>query len=430
MLENTAVQQLIETQIKSAVDQYVQHILADTDWAEQIENRIIKYVQDRILAKFANMSSMPDLVETVKSSVQTLMTQGHVPGVQNYIDQSTIQAVVDRSVETHVSTAIDCLTVDTAWIGKIETLINQTYVRKLAQHLHDVDITAIIGKHIDTGIDRWQDRLLEHFRTKGITDLATKTELTVMDNTVVVESELVSTAATVEKDLTIKGTAIVNNLAVRGTINTDNKSWQILSDHIANKTLTQISEQWRTDMLNQVLDLAKQQGIEFAQVLIEGQPLVNGNKLNTAITDSNIQQLGMLRSLNVTGPVNLNNAVNVVGRRLGINTEQPEMALSIWDEEVGVIAGKFSKQTAFVGTSRATALNIGVNRTPSIEIDADGLTTVKNLRVGRHIYTHAATMPGYSGTRGDIVFNSDPKPSEPFAWQCLGAFRWVPLRSS
>jgi hypothetical protein len=430
MLENAVVQQLIETQIKSAVDQYVQHILADTDWAQEIENRIIKYVQDRILAKFANMSTMPDLIETVKSSVATLMTQGHVPGIQNYIDDTVITSTVDRSVESFVTQTINQLSVDADWLAKIETLINQTYVRKLSERLHDVDITAMIGQHIDRGVDRWQDRLLADFKTRGIADLATKTELTVMDGTVVVESELATTAATVEKDITVKGTAILNNLSVRGTINTDNKSWQILSDHIADKTLAQISDQWRTDMVDQVLTLAKQQGIEFAQVLIQGTPLINGNALNAAITESNIQQLGTLRSLSVAGPVNLNNAVNVVGRRLGINTEQPEMALSIWDEEVGIIAGKFSKQTAFVGTSRATALNIGVNRTPSIEIDTDGLTTVKNLRVGRHIYTHAATMPGYSGTRGDIVFNSDPKPTEPFAWQCLGAFRWVPLRSA
>jgi hypothetical protein len=430
MLENTVVQQLIETQIKSAVDQYVQHILADTDWAQEIENRIVKYVQDRILAKFANMSTMPDLVETVKSSVATLMTQGHVPGIQNYVDDAVITTTVDRSVETFVTRTIDQLSVDPDWLAKIETQINQTYVRKLAERLHNVDITAMIGQHIDNGIDRWQDRLLADFKTRGIVDLATKTELTVMDGTVVVESELASTDVTVEKDIIVKGTAILNNLSVRGTINTDNKSWQLLSDNIADKTLAQLSEQWRAEMTDQVLALAKQQGIEFAQVLIQGTPLINGNALNSAITNSNIQQLGTLRSLSVTGPVNLNNAVNVVGRRLGINTEQPEMALSIWDEEVGVIAGKFSKQTAFVGTSRATALNIGVNRTSSIEIDADGLTTVKNLRVGRHIYTHATTMPGYSGTRGDIVFNSDPKPTEPFAWQCLGAFRWVPLRSA
>lgn len=430
MLENTAVEHLIETQIKSAVDQYVQHILADTDWAQEIETRIMKYVQDRILGKFANMSSMPDLVETVKSSVQTLMTQGHVPGIQNYVDNNVITTTVDRSVESFVIKTIDQLSVDPDWLAKIENLVNQTYTRKLAEKLHDVDITAMIGQHIDHGIDRWRDRLLTDFKTRGIQDLATVTELTVMDGTVVVESELVSNAVTVEKDIVVKGTAVVNNLAVKGTINTDNKAWQVLSDDIADKTLAKISEQWRTDMVDQVLTLAKQQGIEFAQVLIQGTPLINGNELNAAITDTNIQKLGTLRSLSVTGPVNLNNAVNVVGRRLGINTEQPEMALSIWDEEVGVIAGKFSKHTAFVGTSRATALNIGVNRTASIEIDADGLTTVKNLRVGRHVYTHAATMPGYSGTRGDIVFNSDPKPSEPFAWQCLGAFRWVPLRSA
>jgi hypothetical protein len=55
---------------------------------------------------------------------------------------------------------------------------------------------------------------------------------------------------------------------------------------------------------------------------------------------------------------------------------------------------------------------------------------VKNLRVGRHRIVHEAEMPGYSGTKGDIVFNSNPKGDGVWAWQCLGAFRWIPLRTA
>ena len=115
---------------------------------------------------------------------------------------------------------------------------------------------------------------------------------------------------------------------------------------------------------------------------------------------------------------------------MGINTDAPDLALSIWDEEINLSLGKLKSNTAWIGTSRLQDLAIGVNGIASIMVNKEGLVTVKELRLGRHRISHADQVPGWSGTKGDLVINSDPKSEAPFGWICLGTFRWQPLRSA
>jgi len=179
-----------------------------------------------------------------------------------------------------------------------------------------------------------------------------------------------------------------------------------------------------------VLEAAKTQGIEFQDVIVRGMPVVQDGTLNSAIRHSQLESVGTLDRLSVSGDADLATTMHVRNRRVGINTLDPEMALSLWDEEVTVVAGKLKQGHAFLGTARSQNFSLGVNRKPYLEIDAEGLITVKNFRIDRHRVSFAAQVPGYSGTRGDLVFNSDPNDGQPFAWVCLGAFRWQPLRAA
>ena len=105
------------------------------------------------------------------------------------------------------------------------------------------------------------------------------------------------------------------------------------------------------------------------------------------------------------------------------------MALSVWDEEVSIVVGKNKANEAYIGTNRAQGVAIGTNRIPQIEISADGLTRIKQLQVGLHRISHDVKVPGWSGTRGDIVFNSNPNDAV-FAWVCLGQYQWKTLKSA
>ena len=42
--------------------------------------------------------------------------------------------------------------------------------------------------------------------------------------------------------------------------------------------------------------------------------------------------------------------------------------------------------------------------------------------------SHSQQLPGWAGTRGDVVFNSNPQEDAAFAWMCTGNFNWMELK--
>lgn len=402
----------------------------DPLWLAGIEQQIISHVQDRITARFAHATTMPDIISAIKYNVATLFQEGYIPDLKNYVDPALIRSTVEHAVSTMIDRTIDNLVMDPVWLTRVENMLKQQMVLKVLDNFSNLDFEQVVREQIDIGIQKWQDRLRENFSSRGIKDLATDTCLTVTDEGIVASHGIAAKEILIEGDSQFNGTVVVDKLAVLSGMNTDAPGWQPLIDNISSRTLDQINKDWRQDLVGEVLDLARTEGIEFSQVLIDGIPIFEGDQLNSAIKITNIERVGVLKELRVHGAVNLNDSVNVINKRLGINTDSPEMALSVWDEEVSLVAGKLSKDRAYIGTGRGQSLTIGINRVPQIEITADGLTTIKQICIGRHRISHADQVPGGSGTRGDIVFNSNPRPGEPFAWQCLGGFQWQPLRTA
>lgn len=423
MLDTKSLEDLITSQISSAVDRQVEQMIGNENFVQGIESRVDAYLQNRILARFNNISTVPEIIDTIKTSVADLVQRGAVPGIGDYVDQTALRQTVDSSIQQLVQDTIDALVLDPDWLSKIETMINREISRRVLAQLSTVDFHTIVDEQIDSAVGRWQQQNQPH----GISDVASGVELSVLDGAVVIENDLISRALSVEQDAEIKQTLTVKNLALKGSINTDNPSWNELSDKIKSQCLDELNDAWRGTMVREILEISKTQGIEFASVHIEGRPLLSNGQLHSHITSSNLQKVGTLSTLGVSGECDLFNTVAVRNKRLGINTQDPEMALSIWDEEVSIVAGKLNQQQGFIGTSRSQALSIGVNRRPSIDIDSDGAVTLKNLRIGRHRVAFESQVPNYSGTKGDIIFNSDPRADKPFAWVCLGDFKWQAL---
>jgi hypothetical protein len=344
--------------------------------------------------------------------------------------EQQIRSAVDRSMASYVEKVIDELTLDQSWLTKIETLVNQSFMRKFDQSISMLDFDSLVTKHIDLGFQRWKDRLFENFSTHGIVDSATANVLTVSDSGITVTHDVDTDSCNVRQDARVNGTLTVNNLAVLGDVNVDNRSWDSLATAIAEQTLKEIQGEWTTKLVQEVLELSKISGIEFESVKIKGQTLVDGDRLCDTVQRTNIKEVGALKELTVLGETTIYDTVNVSNKRVGINTDRPDMALSVWDEEITISIGKLSAKQGYVGTSRLQNLSIGVNRTGHIEIDTDGLVTIGKLRIGRHCISHADQVPGYAGTKGDIVFNSDPKEHAPFAWVCLGNYRWHPVKGA
>ena len=340
------------------------------------------------------------------------------------IDPGLVKRLVEQAIEDNILSAVQNISSDPAWLARIEHMINQTVVQETMIRLGSMDLNPLIKQRVDENMALFQQTLLTNFTSAGISDLATNCQLTIMDDTTVIDNCLTARNMDVAESITVQ------NLIVKGAINTDNQSWVNLADDISRKTLEKLTKEWNARLVEEVTQQIKDNGISFDQIQVGGESLVNGNRLSNAITESNIQSLGTLRNLTVNGEAKINNTVSVVNKRLGINTESPEMALSVWDEEVSVVIGKNKAKQAYIGTNRDQGLVIGVNRLPQIEIDAAGLTAIKKLQVGLYKISHETQVPGWSGTRGDIVFNSNPGRDRVFAWVCLGAFKWQTLKSA
>jgi len=418
MLDANALQQLVEQQIKTDVSNCIRQTMTDA-WFAQVETDAIKFIQDRIVAKFANSEAMPELITAVKSSVHDLFKSGQIPGLGQYVDYDFIKQAVNDSSQQVIQTAIDELSLDTAWLEKIEQLISQQTTQRVLASLTSVDIRPIIKSSVDAAVKAAQTKLLA-----GIENQTSSVELTVMDKNVVIENTLTA------RNISAVESATVKDLVITGSVNTDNNSWTSLIQKISDQTLASIDSTWQTQLVEQVRQTISQQGINFDRVTIDGQTLINGDTLSSTVTQSKLKSLGTLDRLTVEGNTKLNETVVVNRKRVGINTEEPDMALSLWDEEVAVSLGKFKSQTGYIGTTRKQGLTIGINRTPAIEIDDSGLTAVKKIQVGLHRISHATEVPNYAGTKGDIVFNASPSLEDSvFAWQCLGGFKWKVIRA-
>jgi hypothetical protein len=420
MLDTAAVELLVQQQIATEVHDRVQEKLQDDSWLQQIDCQVIKFAQDRIQAKFSNAEIMPDLLIAVKASVLEMFETGKIPGIQSFVDLGSVQTAVDHAIENTVQNAIELMSHDLVWLAKIETQINHAMTQHVVSRLSSMDIGQVLRDRVDENMQKTQKKLVP-----GIDDSSTTHQVSISDQGVEIQSALSANSITAQESLRVK------DLAVTGSINVDNKSWQTLSDSISAKTLEKLSSQWRDTLVQQVTTSIQDGGIDFEQVHIGGDPLIqDGFKLSKAIVESNLQTVGTLRTLQVRGESHLNETLSVMNRRIGINTQEPEMALSVWDEEISILLGKHKNKNAYIGTGRSQALSIGVNREPAIGIDTDGLTTIKKLQIGVHKISHDTTVPGWSGTKGDVVFNSNPGiNSNVFAWPCLGGFKWKVIRA-
>lgn len=340
------------------------------------------------------------------------------------LDATLIQQLVDQAVEANILSAIENLGKDPVWLEKIERMINQAVVDRTIAGLNSIDIGSVIQQRVDENMKNVRTTLVEDFSSTGISDRATECQFTIMDEATVVKNHLIA------QDMEVVGSATVKDLAVKGSINTDNQAWNDLSTHIANKTLDQLTETWKDQLVESIANQIKSNGIDFQNITVDGDPLISGNTLSQNITESSLQSVGTLKQLRVRGTSHFNETLNVIRGRVGVNTEEPEMAFSVWDEEISLLLGKHKAKQAYIGTGRDQSLTLGVNRTPYLEIDNDGMTTVKKLRIGLHRVQFDSQVPGWSGTRGDLVFNSSPGSDRVFAWVCLGAFRWQPLKSA
>ena len=270
------------------------------------------------------------------------------------------------------------------------------------------------GSAIDGGI-------IKHFSSTGIQDRANECQVTIFDDTTVVENQLVAAGLVVAGDTIFKG-----NLILEGTI----PDSSALLTTIVSKTVTSINSLYADGLFDQyairVLYSLAETGIDAASVKVAGAPLVTGTTLLNTVTGSNLQRVGVLKELQVVGESLLDDTLYVSKTRVGFNTIAPERVLDIWDQEVQIIAGKRQQDTAVIGTIRNQNVIISANNKDQLVVNAaDGSVSIKNLNIGKVNHTSAMRMPTDNRPLGQVVWNESPAVGMPLFWVSLGGARWA-----
>lgn len=416
MLDANIVNRLVQDEIKKNVNAQINTALNSSEWLQDLESRIVSHVQDRITARFSNIGTVPDLVSTVSSSVEKMFQDGLVPSIDHLVDNTLLKQTVDQAVEQLVADTIENLMFNESWMAKIQSHIAREMSDRISKTIRQENIKDVLREVIIENADTLTADL--------------NREITVDNGLVIVKRHLNAESASFEESIVTKGDAhfgksvtVDGDLAIKGRINTNNRSFQELAEVIESNAYNKLKEEFLELASDSIVDRV-QKGIDIKSINVRGKPLVDDGELSSGITNSSLTTVGTLSSLQVGTYLSANN------HRVGINTTAPTSALTVWDNEVSIEIGKHSQNSAQIGTAKAHSLSLVTNNQKQLTIDQDGVTWVKELQIGRNKIATDNQTPGHSGAKGDIVFNSNYKSGEPFAWICLGAYRWAELKSA
>lgn len=274
------------------------------------------------------------------------------------------------------------------------------------------DEIAVTGNQIRGGI-------IQEFGSTGIDDRATDCRVTILDTHTVFENTLLAAASDIKGDLTVGG-----NLIISGTMN-DGPAFRNIVDTAADTVLAELDTEFFETYGNIVFDRIRTDGIDLNRITVDGEELIAGNRIGTKVTESNLQKVGVVRDLQTAGETFLSETVYISGKRVGVNNINPGHALSVWDQEVEVVAAKHSQNTAMFGTVRNQNLVLTSNGKDNLILDTAGGVTVEQLTVGRTTMTSDSKMPTDLQPRGTIVWNTEPAVGASIGWVSLGAAKWA-----
>lgn len=413
MEPNTHLEKIVEGLVKditanvllrvdASITSTINNRLANYDYTSHIqqaatqalENRVSEYTIDSKKLENRIVEKINAVIEQVQTTTGLLIDDA----IKKHVENTNFQQAVTNAVTTVVA----------------DNMRDYTFpANSIQPESLRTDTLRLSGDNISGGI-------ITEFSSTGIDDRATNIALTILDHATVVENNLLTKDLTVEGSMTINGKFVVN-----GEVPVESPFYQKVITDAKDTVLKNLDRNLFTDYSNLIFDLIKKDGLDLARITINGKEVIKDNSLGGSIVASNLQKLGILKELQVSGESLLAETLYVTPKRIGINTIEPAGALSIWDEEVEIVALKKQKDVGSFGTVRQQQFILSSNSKDNIVLNTDGSARIDDLRVGQIRITSSNMPPNYVGERGHIVLNSNPNPGGPMGWVCLGAANWA-----
>tara|TARA_B110000305_G_scaffold241028_1_gene313512 strand:- start:2324 stop:3421 length:1098 start_codon:yes stop_codon:yes gene_type:complete len=316
---------------------------------------------------------------------------------------------------------------------------------------------AVSGNKINGG-------MITNFSSKGITDEATVNQILTVHNDGItvkaIQTQSIDNALTVKGDLTVQGEVRATKLhvdelsadvrnersssleftATSGAHSGKGLLWTGAEDYTKQFVFRdEPNRLWSSDDID----------IDREKVYrIEGIPVLSLTTLGRSVTQSNLQTLGTLQSLEVQGSVNIDGFVywDTNSERLGLGTDSPNGMLALKNIDHEFVIDNTEDKKFKLGTWTTSALQLITDDTTRIEIAANGnvsinnkvniteslgvgvknfsddvdITTAKGVRFQNKKFEIGTELPiTGSYVKGDIIWNQNPTPSGFVGWICI-----------
>lgn len=317
-----------------------------------------------------------------------------------------------------------------------------------------IPLRSLSGDHINGGT-------VQNFSSSGISDQASKTQITVKDDGVHIRN----LKAEHIDDLTVSGTLKTNILEVkeiRADIKFEKDTPIVFSgDSLEGKGLLwsgagntkQFIFASNPDRFFSSEDIDLGRG---KSVTVNGIKLFSEEELGPTITKSHLRQVGRLQGLIVDGDVSIGQYLNFSNEtnRLGLGTEEPHSAFAIVEDGIEIVLGSKDFSKGFIGTyashtfdivtdnttrisvSSAGNISLGNPKLPPVQVSVHGKLSIKvntpdpdvdlhvagSVKFGNRLQRVDRSSPtAGSYNAGDIVWNSEPKINQYVGWVCVQA---------
>jgi hypothetical protein len=384
---------------------------------------------------------------SIKSKVDSLLKESEILAVINDTVNSVIAERVAAIVAIHLSNAVAKGKIerelDTKYTSNLFSILEKEIKQRASNEVAKINMPVEVGKQIIEVVNNriqnaalpeksihhrtinWDGYkltanalstgIIESFSSTGIQDIAKSTELTIANNMVIVENNLISRSAEIKENL------VANNLTVKN-IKINNQL--ILNDSINKQFVSLINDTINKELNNQKIDIVGK------AIYANGAEILTENSLGPAIVNSNLRRLGRLVDLNVAGNAYFNDTMVVTDQgKIGINTTEPEGVLTMWDDDSELTIRRYKKKHMYIGTMRDTELSLGINGNIKLSIRKDNTVEMQKIEINGLKISSSDVVPTAPGFPGEIVIMKTQKDNDPWAYRCIGGEKWKALRS-
>ena len=318
----------------------------------------------------------------------------------------------------------------------------------------------------DLSGDLVQGGTIINFASTGITDSATKQSLTIEDDKITVKTVKVDN---LEGNVTVRGDVKIYGVLDAGLIRTTEISTNVRHEkqylEFANPEGDTVGSGllWSGGDYNRQLVYRPDPNRFFMTenvdipgdkaFMVDGQPVLSASNLGNNVINSNLSSLGTLRKLAVSGTVNFSDSVfyNPSSDRFSVGTDEPSGKFTVYDyvNDVELIVSSNEHGRGEIGTYNTKPLDLITDHQVRISLEVNGDVTVGheqkdstvtrvygklgvgvknpreqfevagNIRWANKLFSVGDKAPTEgSFTKGDVIWNSNPKPQSYIGWVC------------